>query len=271
MRKKIIWITGIVILLVLQLIFVIPALGITQAIRDESNTYSNAGVFGYQIPGEENIRYGCSGILIDPTHFLTAAHCMAWLVGTGFQIFVSFDPYIGNGLASATVIEAESFTVHPLFGHDQANLYDLAVITLPDDSTDGLTPAILTTAGLLDEMSNSELRNVEFLSVGYGLQADWKGGPTLLFWDGWRNYSFAPLMALTPTQIYLNINEDATGGGGACYGDSGGPIFLPRDGQLILVGITTLRSDRNCRAMTTYYRIDTPWSREFLGQFVALP
>jgi hypothetical protein len=261
----------IVVLLVLQVIFIMPAQGITQAIPDEQNTYSNTGVFGYRIPGETDIRYRCSGILIDPTHFLTAAHCMAWLVGTNFPIFVSFDPNIGEGLGEATVIEALSFTVHPLFGHDQANLYDLAIITLPYDSTSGLVPAMLSTASFLDEMANIELRAVEFLSVGYGLQADWKGGPTLLFWDGWRNYSFAPLMALTPTQIYLNINEDATEGGGACYGDSGGPIFLPKKGQLILVGITTLRSDRNCRAMTTYYRIDTPWSREFLGQFVTLP
>lgn len=78
-------------------------------------------------------------------------------------------------------------------------------------------------------------------------------------------------MALTPTQMYLNINEHATGGGGACFYDSGGPIFLSSGDEQTLVAVVALQGDMNCRAMTTTYRIDTSWSREFLRQFVDLP
>ena len=78
-------------------------------------------------------------------------------------------------------------------------------------------------------------------------------------------------MALMPPVIYLNINEHATGGGGAYYGDSGGPVFLPTNEGEVLVGVTSWLQDKNCRAMTSYYRIDTPWAREFLSQFVELP
>lgn len=270
MRKNLPVLSVVVVLLLMHMFLVVPALAITQATPDTENTYSNTGVIGYKFSGEESIRYLCSGILIDPTHFLTAAHCMAWMVGLDVEIYVSFDNPIFPELAGNTVIPAIDFTVHPWFGHDQANLYDLAVLTLPLGSTAGISPAALATEGLLDSLNaRDELRKVNFISVGYGIQADWE--PTQFYWDGWRNYSSAPLMALVPALIYLNINEHATGGGGACYGDSGGPIFLPQGEELILVGVTTLRSDHNCRAMTSYYRIDTAWSRDFLSQFVVLP
>lgn len=271
MRKPMIVLGVISILLLLQITIVVPAFGITQATRDTTNMFSNVGLFAVD-GGEPDLWLGCSGTLIAPTVFLTAGHCMAWLIDTDYDIYVTFDKQIIEGDKGNDWILAEGFSVHPLFGHDMANLYDLAVINLPKDSTDGLTPAILTTEGLLEDLSmHGNLRGVEFTSAGYGVQADWEKGPPQFFWDGWRNYAFAPLMALTPTQLYLNINEHATGGGGACYGDSGGPIFLPMGGNNILVGVTSLRSDRPCRAMTTYYRIDTPWSREFLSQFVQLP
>jgi len=265
MRKLTIVMSIVLILILLQITLVVPVLGITQPTRDEENRYSNVGFVGVS-------DYAfCSGILIAPTVFLTAGHCIA-LHNSSDPLYISFDKQIIMEDDSNQLIQAEEIYVHPLFGHDQANLYDLAVVILPEGSTDGLIPATLTPAGLLDDLSmHGNLKGVEFTSVGYGVQMDWEKGPTQWLWDGWRNYASAPLMALTPTQLYLNINEHATGGGGACYGDSGGPIFLPMNGKNILVGFTTLRSDRNCRAMTTYYRIDTPWSREFLSQFVSLP
>jgi hypothetical protein len=246
------------------------AFAITQATPDQENIYSNVGLFAVD-GGEPDLWIGCSGTLISPTVFLTAAHCMNWLIGTEFPIYVTLDNFIYEGRAGNSWIRATDFFVHPRFGHDQANLYDLAVIILEKELV-GVTPATLTTAGLLDELSaHGGLTHTDFISAGYGAQADWEKGPPQFFWDGWRNYASAPIMALTLTQIYLNINEHATGGGGACYGDSGGPIFLPMGNTKILVGVTSLRSDRPCRAMTTYYRIDTPWSRDWLGQFVELP
>lgn len=269
MRKSMIIFVTLIILLLLLMSSVSPALGITQATRDTENIYSNVGWFAVDI-GEPNYLNACTGTLIAQSVFLTAAHCLAWNIEIGLDLYVSFDRKMGEESIENKWIKASDFSVHPKFGHDQANLYDLAVIILEEPA--GVTPATLTTAGFLDKLSaHGGLAHTDFLSAGYGAQADWEKGPPQFFWDGWRNYASAPLMALTPTQIYLNINEHATGGGGACYGDSGGPIFLPMGNTNILVGVTSLRSDRPCRAMTTYYRIDTHWSREFLSQFVELP
>lgn len=267
MRKMKIALGVVSILLLFQITIVAPVSAITQPTPDTENHYANVGFWLFP-----DGTFYCSGTLISSTVMLTAAHCIAGFIGTENPIIVSFYQASVFGGEGANWIVAEDFVVHPLYGHDQANLYDLAVIILSEEDTKGLTPATLATAGLLDELSaKGNLKGVEFTSAGYGTGMDWEKGPPRWVWDGQRNYASAPLKALTPTQIYLNINEHATGGGGACYGDSGGPIFLPADGKEILVGFSSLRSDKNCRAMTTYYRIDTPWSREFLSQFVELP
>ena len=266
MRKIRVLLSIVIVFLLLQVIPVVPVSAITHPTPDTENTYSNVGAWLFP-----DGTFFCSGTLIAPTVMLTAAHCLYGFIGTEAPILATFSKNFDE-INAGNLIQAIDFHVHPLYGHDQANLYDLAVLILPEGSTTGLTPATLTTAGLLDNLStHGNLHSVEFTSVGYGFSADWKQGPPRFIWDGWRNYASAPLMALTPTQVYLNINEDATGGGGACYGDSGGPLFLPMDGKNILVGFTTKRSDKYCRAMTTYYRIDTPWAREFLSQFMTLP
>jgi len=62
-----------------------------------------------------------------------------------------------------------------------------------EEFTAGHPPAILTPPGLLDERSaKGGLRGLEFISVGYGYQADWEQGPVYGWVDGWRNYASAP-------------------------------------------------------------------------------
>ena len=272
MRKLKIIVSVMSLLLLLQFTLVLPVSGITQATRDTENLYPYVGRIALdRLDGQGLIR-GCSGMLIAPDVFLTAGHCMYWkFFYPNWQAYVSFDKQINEGGIGNEWNMAKDVIIHPLFGHDQGNYYDLAVILLAEPIYLTKMPA-LTTAGLLDDLSaHGGLRGVEFTSVGYGIQADWEKGPPRFWRDGWRNYATAPLMALTPTNIYLNINEHATGGGGACFGDSGGAIILPTDDGDILVGVTSLRSDIPCRAMTSYYRIDMPWAREFLSQFVTLP
>jgi len=101
---------------------------------------------------------------------------------------------------------------------------------------------------------------VEFTSVGYGIQADWEKGKPFFGLDDWRHYSSAPIQAMTPEWFDLNTNIYATGGGGACYFDAGGPAFLSIDGEDVLVGVAA-RIDRLCRANAGYLRLDTPGRR----------
>ena len=71
----------------------------------------------------------CTGALIAPTYFLTAAHCIAILQQFGGEtIGVTFDPRTFD--PSRPVIPAVKTEVDPAFGHDQGDFHDLAVITL---------------------------------------------------------------------------------------------------------------------------------------------
>jgi hypothetical protein len=54
----------------------------------------------------------------------------------------------------------------------------------------------------------------------------------------------------------------------AAHGDSGGPHFLA--GTNVVVSIT-VTGDRFCRASDVTYRLDTPWARDFLAQYVSVP
>ena len=60
----------------------------------------------------------------------------------------------------------------------------------------------------------------------------------------------------------------ATGNGGTCYGDSGGPNFLGTTG---VVAAITITGDAVCRATNVDYRLDTASARAFLDDYVALP
>jgi hypothetical protein len=208
----------------------------------------------------------CTGSLISPTVFLTAAHCVQFLA-PGTQVYVSFEPKLYP--TPKTYIAATGWTYDPEYGHDQANLHDLAVVLLPKGSTKGITPLKLPTAGYLDQLqAQGGLNGKKFYNVGYGTSASATGIPSFGY-DGTRKYSLSDYMALQQYWLGLLMNNSATGEGGDCYGDSGGPKFLEGHTDMVLATVTT--GDYNCRATSWDYRLDTDTARNFLGQFVILP
>jgi len=84
-----------------------------------------------------------------------------------------------------------------------------------------------------------------------------------------RMVAFSSFNALGPGYLRLSQNP-AKGDGGTCFGDSGGPDFLPVNGTLILVA-TTVTGDAVCRSTNVDQRLDTASARAFLGRFVTLP
>lgn len=243
---------------------------ITNGTYDSKNEYSAVGAlaFDYRKNGLTGDDQWCTGALISPTVFLTAAHCVITpYTPPGSQFYVSFsaDLYVQD----AHFIPAVTYVADPEYGHDQANLHDLAVIILPEGSTTGITPYRLPTRLELNALAaKGGLSKAIFTNVGYGVSANRTGIPDFPY-DGRRNISQSEFMALQPYWLGLLMNESATGLGGDCYGDSGGPKFLTTNPGVVYATVTT--GDVNCRATSWDYRTDTDDARAFLGRFVKVP
>ena len=109
-------------------------------------------------------------------------------------------------------------------------------------------------------------------NVGYGVQNRVVGGGVPFFQDLNpipRMYSFSSFNALNKGYIRYSQNP-ATGNGGTCFGDSGGPQFFTYQGTTYIVSIT-ITGDPVCRATNVAYRLDTESARSFLAPYVALP
>jgi hypothetical protein len=112
--------------------------------------------------------------------------------------------------------------------------------------------------------------STQFTSVGYGVHEPIRGGgpPTFPFTsDRWM--SIGTLSALNKAWVRLSQNN-ATGDGGTCFGDSGGPQFLGGSSSNLQVSLT-VTGDAMCLATNVDYRLDTAPARAFLSQFVRLP
>ena len=203
----------------------------------------------------------CSGALISPTVFLTAAHCD---LGRA-RVFVSFD----SAINSKSKLLPGTYYADPLYNQAQSDPHDIAVVIL-DSPVKGVTPAQLPAAGSLGVLRVGQA----FTSVGYGGQEPTNpqgpGGPTIAYLDT-REYSSGSLDAVNPAWLRLSQNIH-TDDGGTCYGDSGGPNFIGAGStETNVIGGTTITGDSLCKATNVIYRTDTESARSFLGRFVKLP
>jgi hypothetical protein len=235
------------------------------------NLYPSVGalLFDHDKDGIEGDDEWCTGSLISPTVFLTAAHCIVTpYTPPGTQFYVSFAPDL-YAAKKGDFIKATGVVYDPEYGHDVAKLHDLAVVFLPDGATKGMTPLKLPKLGALDRLAaKGALADQLFVNVGYGTSSTLTGPPGFPY-DGVKKYSYSEFMGLQPTWLGLLMNQNATGEGGDCYGDSGGPKFIKGDNTTIYATVTT--GDYPCRATTWDWRLDTPDARGFLGQYVTLP
>lgn len=253
----------------MALIFLVAggrAAAITYGQPDGGDHPNVGGIVAEFTPGVKDLL--CSGTLISPTVFLTAAHCTAFLEANGLEAWVTFD---ADYTAQSKIYPGTMHT-NPDFTFSQNDPGDIAVIVF-DRPIRGITPAALPSAGLLDRLfAEGALTHEHFTAVGYGVHEPTRGGgPPSFPFDNLRWTSVSEFNALTPAWLRLNQVGPA-GNGGTCFGDSGGPNFLGAGaGETPIVVALTVTGDAMCLATNVDYRLDTPAARAFLGQFVTLP
>src|SRR5512133_907814 len=120
----------------------------------DGTQHPNVGGLVAPSPYSDGTWLYCSGTLISPTVFLTAAHCDE---GTA-RVTVTFDPAYQAGDKTYT----GTWYADPLYGQQQNDPHDVAVVVF-DKPVKVITPARLPAAGSLSDLPASQ----QFTSVGY--------------------------------------------------------------------------------------------------------
>jgi hypothetical protein len=255
-----------------------PAAAITGG-QPDGDGHPNVGLILFYDPDG---RFRCSATLVSPTILVTAAHCTTGTLGKTLVTFdsviaeqppspfpVAADPsagYTEGELAAAGYLSGTALT-HPAYSNftDLDNWNDFGVIVL-DQPVTGVTPATLAPANYLDRYAQPALNRTIFDLVGYGTEVrqpqDGPQKPQPMSYPLIRRYTTAPGQKLTPQILQLNGNDsDTRGGGGTCFGDSGGPVFL----NGYLVAVTSYGYTSNCRYIDGYQRADIPVVQDWLA------
>jgi V8-like Glu-specific endopeptidase len=243
----------------------VPASAITGGTRDAVHT--NVGLVRFTT---DDGRFRCSGTLISPTVVLTAGHCTE---GPATDVYVSFDTDLQPDPLAPGISPAEraareeryiTGTAHPDPAWDGQLQFskqrDQGVVVLDAPAGTkwtGITPATLPPVGYLDR-NQGRLKNSTFTLVGYGVDIGDKKEQIVV---PERRSTTARLKNVqTEVVAFQNSTKDANAGGGSCFGDSGGAVFV--DG--FVLGDASYVNSLTCNATGTYQRDDTPYSRAFL-------
>jgi secreted trypsin-like serine protease len=246
-----------------------PVNAITWGQLDDSNLYPNVGAVVIEF--DDGLFLSCSGTLINETAFLTAAHCTSWfedLITEGevnlSDVYVSFNPL--DPLNTTSLLGVSQIITHPDYRDfiPTSNPYDVGLLILEEPVID-IMPAVLPEERFLDRLrKEGKLRKgsnvAKFTVVGYGGILDWP--PPEITYPDTRSYSYSGYQYLLKAWLRITQNH-ATGNGGSCYGDSGGPIFWEAEDEQILVAITSW-GDASCVSASFNYRIDLPEILDFI-------
>lgn len=266
------------------------AAGITGGTIDSGDTYSNVGMIVFY-SGDDGYRYRCSATLMTPTVLLTAAHCTDNTLG---KTIVIFNWHIADaapsGIPRATDDTGDghsstgyttgfpgyyigSADTHPNYSHftDMRNWNDVGVVVL-DAPINDITPAQLAPRNYLNQFAQPALNSSLFRLVGYGTEVrkpeTGPQKPTPESFPLVRRFTDEVGQKLTPQILQTNGNDkDVRGGGGTCFGDSGGPSF--KDSYVTTV--TSYGYTGNCRYIGGLQRVDIKVVQDWLATFGVTP
>ncbi|XP_045451876.1 brachyurin-like [Melitaea cinxia] len=212
---------------------------------------AHLGQFKYQagllseIIGIPNQRGICGASLVSPNRLLTAAHC--WYDGRNQAWRLTV--VLGSHLlySGGTRIMTSDVVVHPVW-FPLLVRNDIAVIRLPSNVqfSDTIGPVALP----LGDLSTQLFQGETAVASGFGITQDGGGIGDDHF------LSYVSMDILSPTECTLAFPLQAksatlctrtTGGTSTCRGDSGGPLVVRRNGNSVLVGITSFGLAFGCQ------------------------
>jgi secreted trypsin-like serine protease len=207
----------------------------------------------------------CSGALISPTVFVTAAHCtesakyyasLPRLVGVTFDQTITTDSPVIPG----TPISSPDY--NPAAYNINNDSHDIGVVVLSEPVT-GRAIYPLAPEGTFG--AGNVKAGSPITQVGYGVDQNGESGlpGQVTTNDMTRDYGTAKFRAATAYLMADQVHSD-----GMCFGDSGGPGFMTIDGQEKIVGLGVVINGYDCNEVAWLYRVDSPATRAFLGQYV---
>ncbi len=236
----------------------------------DGNLHPNVGALLAK-RADGSLRIICTGTLVSPRVFLTAAHCTDYMYSVGqSDAYVTFDPSFGTDPNHDIFSTPYHGTLHQNPGYRPPYQHDTALVLL-DEAVEGIAPAQIAPRHFLDDLKDAKaLKDMEFTNVGYGTSEQVvvpTVGPTFPF-DGIRKWTVSGYRALDPGFIHLNQNL-AQGWSGTGYGDSGGPTFADTpDGPVVISVVST--GDVPCYATSVNQRVDSDDAQDFLAPYLAL-
>jgi hypothetical protein len=257
----------------------------------DGNGHPNVGLVAFLYHGTPLWR--CTGTMVAAKVLLTAGHCTGIDVGLGVapdraEVWFSPGPIPrGTYAFDGTPCKATD-TGYPCKGEFTGtpvphpgwngfltlpNSHDMGVVQLASAPNVGITK--IAPLGYLDGLARQRgQQNVNFTVVGYGVQFE---RPNLEIAIRQRFVGTNQLQNLGShiaggyNVMMTDSPGNGTGGGGTCFGDSGGPIFhTDSNGQTWQVAVISFGT-KYCHGSSGAFRLDNAQARSFLsGQGVPL-
>lgn len=203
---------------------------------------------------------GCTGTLIAPNLVLTAGHCAEGITG----VVLAAPDYARD--------DGEYIRVKKVIEYPRSqSTYDVSLLILAEDST--IEPRPIASGCIVDDYL---VDDAEVVIAGYGALDKWGNNYSSSMYEATTTIHDADCSDNIDRGCHASVapgGELGAGGDGVdtCYGDSGGPLFLPTPYGTFLAGVTSRAYwdvDYPCGQGGIYVRADAvlDWIEEESGE-----